>query len=280
MNNYTAVIGFQGYLNQNDVDRLVIPNFQLIRAEPNGEGGIRLSNGEWLKSHGDEEHQLMVDFASNHLNCEVIARALQEDYLAHLSLVLNTPIRKPRLIKIVNRTSNTSNQATHFISPKENVFTYANPLNQDEIKKANDLLSSLADNAPDVISQLISDFSEALSAEDNYKKFWKFYNLLARLTESKGGKAERVRVNSRLLERYPDDEQHVSDFERIKYPNSYPKLHIVGVIRDTMSHTDATYDGKAVDIQSNIDLAVHRMRVITQEILIEELQKSRLRLTS
>lgn len=273
MNNYTAIIGFQGYLNKDDVDRLVVPNVQLIRAEPNGDGGVRLSNGEWLKSHGDEEHQLMIDFESNHLNCEAKARSLQYNYLAHMSLILNTPIRKSRLIQVIDHNSSTSDQATYFISPNENTFTYANPLDQVGIEQANTLLSGVTSGASDVIGRLVGDFSEALSAEDSYKKFWKFYSLVAKLTDGKGPRNERVRINQYLLTRYPKDRRYISDKEKAERQNP-PNLHIAGVIRDIMSHTDATYDGEIVDIQSNIDLAVHRMRTLTQEMLMEELQRS------
>lgn len=260
MDQHTAVIGFKGYLHPEDVERLVIPNGVLTRAEPNGDSGVRQPDGSWLAQNGDEEHLLSLDFAATTTNSEATANALKDKCINYISLFLDTPFRQARLIEVRHHSVEVA-QTTHLLSITGGAFIVRPPVSNELIAKANDVLGNLEIEGSDSDSQLVYAFSQAIANVDSYRKFWDLYSLLIRLLPQDTF-GDRLRLNRALMQEYPDDVPYYND-------NKRQDTHLVIAIRDTLSHSDSTYNGQALDVPLNISTASDSMRRLAQKILLE-----------
>lgn len=260
MNNYTAIVRFKGWLNEDDVRRLVLPNAELLRLPPNGSGGLRLPDGRWVSSSGDEEHTLTINFETIEINKDVYANTLKDKYLSYISLFLNTSLSGARLTEIIGPAANGGTSTTHYLTMTGNSFIVEGPKPEELILKANRSLERVMSGEDDPETTLVKMFSDAIANKDEYKKFWDLYGLLSELISTR-----RRRLNSSLMSEYPDDQIYHNDVKN-------EDTHVVVAIRDTLSHSDSTYSGEVLDVSSVIHNANNQMRRFALRLIIDRFE--------
>lgn len=261
MNQYTVIASFKGYLNLEDIERLFIPNGTLKRCSVVGNSDdLYLPSGCRVERGNNEEYQLKIDYETTSLNHEAYANFIIDRYLTHISLFLGTPVMDARVIKITCHGADSDSHDVHYANISGSVFIVRPPVSSDFISKTNRMLNCLIDNDEDEKARLAEAFSKAISNSDRYKKYWELYSLLDRLSSAYSG-SERTRINSCLLQEYPEDELHHND-------NMNQDNHLVIAIRDTLSHIDSRHNGEYLDVASNITIVNDRMKCLVRKILL------------